>query len=264
MKLELLTKKPTSPTHSTPILFVHGMWCAAWCWADHFLPYFAARGYVAQALSLRGHGASEGRERLRWTSMVDYVTDLTQVVAEMERLPVLVGHSMGGLVLQHYLQRHDAPAAVLMASAPHWGLSWRLMLSFMQRFPRRISRVLTTRSLYALVCTPKLAQQLLLSPDITQDRLLASQQRLQDESLRALLDMVFGRRPRPGLVDTPILVLAAGNDRLISPSESYGLAHAYRADLAVVPEVAHAMMLDTGWQRAADAIIGWLGEQGVP
>lgn len=264
MKLELLTEKPNSGAHHTPILFVHGLWCAAWCWADFFLPYFAAHGYIVHALSLRGHGASEGRERLRWTSIADYVTDLTQVVAELERMPVLVGHSMGGLVLQHYLQRHDAPAAVLLASAPHRGLSWRLGLNLIQRFPSSVSRVLTTRSLYPLVSTPELAQQLFLSPDIGQDRLLAFQQRLQDESLRALLDMVFGRRPKPGLVDTPVLVLAAGNDRLISPSEGYGLAHAYRADIAVVPDVAHAMMLDTGWQQVADVIMRWLREQGVP
>jgi len=53
------------------------------------------------------------------------------------------------------------------------------------------------------------------------------------------------------MVDTPILVLAVGSDRLFSPAQMFGLAHAYRADLAAVPDIGHAMMLDLRWQRAA-------------
>ena len=61
MNLELIKSEPVSAAHPTPILFVHGMWHGAWCWAEHFLPYFAQHGYDSYALSLRGHGASEGR-----------------------------------------------------------------------------------------------------------------------------------------------------------------------------------------------------------
>ena len=46
MHLELLTQEPEATPHSTPFLFVHG----AWCWAEHFLPYFAQHGYVSHAL----------------------------------------------------------------------------------------------------------------------------------------------------------------------------------------------------------------------
>jgi pimeloyl-ACP methyl ester carboxylesterase len=37
-------------------------------------------------------------------------------------MPVLIGHSMGGMVIQKYLELHQIPAAVLMASAPPKGL----------------------------------------------------------------------------------------------------------------------------------------------
>ncbi len=68
MSIELLSRSPSSPSHPTPLLFIHGAWHGAWCWAEHFLDYFAAHGYAAHALSLRGHGNSPGRERLRWTA----------------------------------------------------------------------------------------------------------------------------------------------------------------------------------------------------
>ena len=64
MQLELITRKPTSAAHSTPILFVHGAWHGAWCWDEYFMPYFAQQGYTTFALSYRGHGNSDGRDSL--------------------------------------------------------------------------------------------------------------------------------------------------------------------------------------------------------
>ena len=118
MRLETIKEEPANDARSTPVLFVHGMSHAAWCWVEHFLPYFAQHGYVSHALSLRGHGSSEGRKRLRWTPLAEYVSDVAQVVDQMERSPVLVGHSMGGMIVQKYLELNGVPAAVLLASAP--------------------------------------------------------------------------------------------------------------------------------------------------
>ena len=52
------TKGAAGADHPVPLLFVHGAWHAAWCWDEHFLGYFADRGYRAVALSFRGHGDS--------------------------------------------------------------------------------------------------------------------------------------------------------------------------------------------------------------
>jgi hypothetical protein len=58
-------------------------------------------------------------------------------------------------------------------------------------------------------------------------------------------------------------VLAAADDHVLSPAEMYGLAHAYTANLEVIPEMGHVMMLDANWQRAADRILAWLHKRGV-
>jgi len=83
MQLEIITQEPPAKPHPTPILFVHGAWHGAWCWAEHFLPHFAERGYSAHALSLRGHGASAGRAQLRRTRIADYVADVAQVAGQL-------------------------------------------------------------------------------------------------------------------------------------------------------------------------------------
>ena len=120
MKIELLSQKPDKQTHSTPILFVHGAWHGAWCWQEYFLPYFAQNGWEVYALSLRGHGESDGG--IRWASGANYVADVAGVVEQIGRPPILIGHSMGGYVVQKYLEAHDAPAGVLLASIPPQGI----------------------------------------------------------------------------------------------------------------------------------------------
>ncbi len=53
MHLEVIAREPKANAHPTPLLFVHGMWHAALCWPEHFLPYFAELGYKSYALSLQ-------------------------------------------------------------------------------------------------------------------------------------------------------------------------------------------------------------------
>lgn len=262
MQLEVITREPAVDAQPTPVLFVHGMWHAAWCWSEHFLPYFAQHGYKSHALSLRGHGASEGRERLRWTPLAGFVSDVTQVVDQLESPPVLVGHSMGGMVVQKYLESRQAPAAVLLASAPPKGLI-SSTLRIARRHPLTFLKVSLTFSLIHNVKTPELYKEAFYSASITGKELTAYHARLQDESFRAYTDMVALNLPQPEKVNAPMLVLGATDDNLITPSEVEATAKAYNTRAEFFPDMGHAMMLDIGWQAVADRILDWLNEQGL-
>jgi len=262
MKLEIVKENPVSHVCSMPILFVHGMSHAAWCWAEHFLHYFARHGYISHALSLRGHGNSEGRERLRWTSLNQYVSDVAQAAGRMERPPVLVGHSMGGMIVQKYLESHEAPAAVLLASAPPQGVI-RATLRVALRHPLVFIKANLTMSMFPMVKVPQLAQEALFSADMPEDKVLSYSSQLQDESYRAYLDMMGLSLPRPERVKTPILVMGAADDRLISPSEVEATARAYHTRAEVFPDMAHDMMLEARWQAVADRILEWLSMRGL-
>jgi len=262
VNLETIKEAPVSDVRSTPILFVHGMSHAAWCWTEHFVPYFAQHGYVSHALSLRGHGSSEGRKRLRWTPLAEYVSDVAQVVGQMERPPVLVGHSMGGMIVQKYLESNRAPAAVLLASAPPQGVV-RATLRVALRHPLVFMKANLTMSMLPMLRTPQLAQEALFSADMPEDKVRSYFTRLQDESYRAYLDMMGLSLPRPERVKTPILVMGAADDRLISQSEVQATARAYQTQAEVFPDMAHDIMLEAGWRVVADRILGWLNEQGL-
>lgn len=260
MNLQIVKEEAVSGVHRTPILFVHGMWHAAWCWAEHFLPYFAQHGYVSYALSLRGHGGSEGRERLRWTSLADYVSDVTQVVGGMDRPPVVVGHSMGGMVVQKYLESNRAPAAVLLASAPPQGVV-AATVRVASRHPLAFLKANLTMSMYPLVKTPQLAREALFSAGMSEEKVRNYHARLQDESYRAYLDMMGLSLPRPKRVKTPLLALGAAEDSIFSPGEVEATARAYGTRAEVFPNMAHDMMLEDGWQTVTERILGWLNEQ---
>lgn len=262
MHLEVITKEPASVTHLTPILFVHGMWHAAWCWAEYFLPYFSQRGYVTYAVSLRGHGGSEGRERLRWTSLNDYVSDVAEVASQLKTPPILVGHSMGGVIIQKYLESHEAFAAVLLASAPPKGVIPATARVFF-RHPLAVVKANLTLSMFPVVSTPRLAQEALFSADMPEEEMMVYISQLQDESYRAYLDMLGLNLPRPERIEVPLLVLGAANDMIVSPEEVRATGRTYGVEAEFFPGMAHDMMLEAGWQKVADRILIWLHKQGL-
>jgi pimeloyl-ACP methyl ester carboxylesterase len=84
---------------------VHGGYVDVRCWQAHFLPYFASRGFDCYALDLSGHGHSEAREPLDTLSLDDYLADVLQVIADLGRTPVVIGHSMGAYLAERVLDR---------------------------------------------------------------------------------------------------------------------------------------------------------------
>ncbi|MDH4121558.1 MAG: lysophospholipase [Deltaproteobacteria bacterium] len=262
MKLEILRKTPKGTTKHPPVLFVHGMCHGAWCWQDQFLPYFAEQGYSAAALSLRGHGASEGRASLRWASIQNYVDDVAQAVKELGTPPILVGHSMGGFIVQKYLETHSAPAAVLLASVPPSGIMGP-SLRAAKHHPLLFAKVCLTFSIYPLIHTPALFKQLFLSPSYPDPLAEKYFSLAQDEAFRAYLDMLFFTRVRAKKVTTPLLVMGAADDNAIHVNEVKATARAHGTQAVILPHMGHDMMLETRWQATADGILEWLKNKGM-
>jgi len=260
MRLEIITPEQSATTRSTPLVFVHGAWHGAWCWQENFIPYFTHAGFAVYALSLRGHGNSEGRNQLRWARITDFVQDVASLAATLTPAPVLLGHSMGGLVIQKYLERYPAAAGVLLASVPPKGVL-ATTLRIARRHPKAFIKTNATLSLYPLIETPALAQEHFFSATMPKEQVMSYFPRLQDESYRAFLDMLVFSLPNPKQVTVPMLVLGAADDQIFYPSEVEATARAYQTVATVFPNMAHDMMLEAGWQAVADAILGWLDKQ---
>ncbi len=256
--LELLA----CPVEGTPppLLFVHGAYVGAWCWAEHWLPWFAAQGYPAYALSLRAHGRSAGRERLNSFGLADYAHDLLMASAQLERAPILIGHSMGALVVQKALERGiDCPAVILMCPVPPFGV-----------LPASFSLAFTRPALFAQIqamaaghrVSLDALQQAMFSGPLDADRLRRIYARMQPESSRALLDMSGWGLPQPWRTTrVPTLVLGAERDVLIPAALAESSAHMLGANYRLLEDLGHAVMLEAGWQDAARALLDWLEAQ---
>lgn len=258
-ELELLERRPATVRLRTPVLFVHGAYAGAWCWEEYFLPYFAEQGIHACAVSLRGHGGSAGRQQLAVTTLADYVDDVEQAVSRFPQPPVLVGHSMGGMVVQKYLERHaDVPGAVLMASVPPQGLglpTLRLML----RDPWLLWQVSLIQHVSPIYANPTTARRMGFSEAMPQAELERHQSRFGPESSRAIWDMTMTDLVCPWRIKTPpMLVLGGAKDALFTPRMVRATASAYGLEAEFFSDMAHVMMLEPGWQQVADRIIAWM------
>jgi pimeloyl-ACP methyl ester carboxylesterase len=257
--LEVIDKRPSREPHRASLLFVHGAWHGAWCWDEHFLDFFAEQGYRSLAVSLRGHGNSSAPKPMRLCSIADFVDDVASVANSLPQPPVVIGHSMGGFVVQKYLESHDAPAAVLVASIPPSGIT-KFLLRCIKRHPWRMARSLAmTKSLRGVAGTPEMAREIFFSELASEDDVLRYTAQLCEEyAARIALDLLRLNLPRPNLVTTPLLVLGAEDDVCFTQAEVRATAAAYRTEAEMYPKMSHDMMLDPGWVSVAERIHAWL------
>lgn len=255
--LEVRSHRPARSNAKPPLLFVHGGYCDAWCWDRYFLPWFAARGYAAHALSLRGHGASGGHETLFVAGLDDYAADVERVAAGLGAPPVLIGHSMGASVVERLLATRPVHAAALLAPVPPAGLgpiAGRLLAlqpEYLVNLQRLDAPHLAGDVLAAL-------RPLYFSTDVAPGVLAEALLHLGPESPRAILDLTLRWHDhRPGNEITP-LVLGAEGDRISTPADARATAELYETSAAIVPGLAHMMMLERNWEVAAEPLLEWL------
>lgn len=260
-KLELVYRR-AKQDDAVPVLFVHGIFCGAWVWEEHFLDWFSDQGYHAYALSVRGHGRSSAPDRLGQYTLSDYVEDLEDAIRTIEfshqQKPLLVGHSMGGMVVQRYLNKRQGQGAVLVCSVPPQGmvpLSWQ---SFWQE-PLLTIEMTQTYLMPELATTEQLRRYLFAGP-VAQDKLELWLSRLVPESQRLLWDMSWGNLPNPFEVrKTPIAVVGALQDRLIPKVIVNMTAATYNCKPRWI-ESGHGVMLDHNWQASAQVILDALAD----
>jgi pimeloyl-ACP methyl ester carboxylesterase len=237
----------------TGILLIHGGWHGPWCW-EGFADRLAGHGHDVRTVQLRGHDQRSGRI---WFRLRHYLEDVERAARQFAEPPVLVGHSMGGLLAQLHLERHPTRGAVLLASLPRagaLGVAARLAL----RHPLAMLKVNLLLSLKPLVASPALVRALLFTRDTPQRLVDSCHARLQDESYPTFLDMVALGLRRPGRVHAPVLVLGAERDSIIPVHLVRRTARAYHTQPEIFPAMGHHMALEPGWEDVADRVDAWV------
>ncbi len=271
-RLEVLHATPRAPRDAPPLLFVHGAFCGAWIWAESLMPALAEAGWTCAAVSLRGHGGSEGHETLPSTGMDDYVTDVLSVMAELPRAPVLVGHSMGGMVVQRVIEqfriaafRRDAPVAgaVLMSSVPPGGL-WGTWMHMVTHDPALLWQLGAIQAFGDQAATAEGIHRAMFAASAPTELTEAYMDRMQGESMKVQMDMTL--RAPPVAINgraIPMLVVGAEEDSFVPPWMARLTARTYDADCVILDNAGHAMMLGPACERTKAELTRWLEANGL-
>jgi pimeloyl-ACP methyl ester carboxylesterase len=250
--LEILERRPATDEGRPPLLFVHGLGHGAWCW-EHWLDAAAEAGHPAYAVSLRGHAGSPGR--LRTSLLKHYVDDVVATAAALPRPAVLVGHSMGGLVVQRALARYAAHAGVLVAPVPAHPAVGALM-RIARQHPLDALRIVAGGSL------PLRAEYLFAELEAEEAR--RHTDRCHGESALVQYQLLLHKPAPAPLGGAPVLVLASPDDRLIPLSGIRSTAARYGAELREFPGIGHDLMLDARRQEPLKVMLDWLATASRP
>jgi pimeloyl-ACP methyl ester carboxylesterase len=251
---------------SHPLIFVHGTGHGAWCWNEHFISYFTQRGYRTTAFDLRGHGQSEGREHLQSFRLSDYVEDTQSIIEAVHKetgfLPILIGHSLGGAIIENILetQPESIAGAVLLSPIPR-GEGWKQssIVSLKTFGLIRLIRILIAHKSELMYENAHIAQRAFFDPATPDDVVQSYWKRLQPESWMNGDTNRLGNTSPAYHGNVPLLFIGAEHDRVFPPSAIQATAHYYKpSDYKTASGVAHEMMLDSNWQEVADIIATWL------
>lgn len=250
-----------SPSGGRTILFVHGLLHGSWCWSEAWREYFHRQGIRTQVGNLPGHGAAAGaRSSHRWTSLNDYADAVVQMAAGYHPCPILVGHSLGALLIQMRLRQLNPPAVVLLAPTQPAAFRWSAWHHF-RRQPGLFLRVHRRRAPRLSIPSPGACRERFFSPTTPDHVVQGCFARLEEESYRVCLELLL--RPkivwRPEL-RVPVLVLGAGQDRSVPRHVTEGVARSYGVQAEFFDDAGHDLMLEPGWERVAERIVSWLRE----
>lgn len=248
------------------VVMIHGMWAGPWCWAG-YREMFEVAGWRCLVPPLPRHESDVRAgpdSHLGRLSLIDYADALAaQITAAGER-PIVIGHSMGGLLAQMLAARGLARAAVLLAPAAPAGV-WAIGPSVVRSF----WGVLTTWAFWRKPVrqTFEAASYSLLNR-LPPDERRQVYGRFGPESGRVvfeiglwLLDARHAARVDAQKVDCPMLVVGGREDRMTPPWASRRVARRYRATYREYEHHAHWLIGEPGWQEIAGEVLAWMNAQ---
>ncbi len=195
----------------TPLVFLHGIGGAARAWREE-IAAFGDR-YRAVAWDMPGYGASVPLASVSIVALADALQDFLQQIGA--RRPILVGHSIGGMIVQQWLIKHprDAAAVVLAQTSPAFGKAegdWQKQ--FIEARLGPLDRGETMKSL-----APSLVKELVGdNPDASGMQLARDcMGNVPEASYRAMVLALLGfdQRKALGEISIPTLVLSGSKDK---------------------------------------------------
>jgi pimeloyl-ACP methyl ester carboxylesterase len=250
---------------SQTIMMIHGMWQNDWCWHS-YKKYFEDKGYHCVTPILRYHDIdpkSDPPPALGTTSILDYADDLEREIKRLDSRPILMGHSMGGLLAQILGSRGLAKSLVLLTPVSPSGIVV-LKYSVWRSFWSSLTIWRVYRKPFRLTFNEAVYSMLQLFPERGQREIY---EHFVYESGRAAAEIgfwLFDSRKATYVdeskVTCPTLVIAGSEDGITPASVVKKVANKYKAvsTYKEFPNHSHWVIGEPGWQEIAQYVEGWL------
>lgn len=239
-----------------PVVLIHG----AFSQATHFAGWARAlseAGYDCHRPSLPGHGSSDPSALARLT-FADYLAALRQLIGTLGAPPVIIGHSMGGLLGQHLAATSRCAALVCVASAPPWPL-----IPPLRSLPLVAPMLPAALAGYPLHLDDATLRALALQ-DLAEEEQRQVLPTFGAESGRAFRAMILGLVRIPGRrFQGPVLCLSGSEDRIIANRTSRGIADYYAAQHEVFSQRGHWLIAPSAEDEVLTKVLVWLERQSI-
>ena len=252
---------------SKTIVLIHGMFMNSLCW-EKWIPYYESKGFriLAPAWPARDKSVEElclahpdpELAKLKLNHIVDH---MEAFIKDLDEKPAIIGHSMGGLVVQLLLQQDVAVAGIAIDPAPPAGVFTTEWSFIKANFPA-INPFLLNKPVqmtfehfqYAFVNTLPLDEQ-----RAAYDRYVVPESRgVPTSSLGAAGKVDFSKLRRP------LLITAGEKDHIIPASLNKSNYTKYKApsvtDFKEFAGRDHFLIGSRGWKEIADYCLEWLGK----
>ncbi|MGA7875087.1 MAG: alpha/beta hydrolase [Desulfoferrobacter sp.] len=247
------------------IFMIHGMWGGPWCW-ENYRRVFEAKGYRCITTTLPYHDMDPRGipdQRLGTTSLLDYADFLEHQIQKLDMKPIVMGHSMGGLLAQILGARALAKSLVLLTPASPSGIMalrpsvmrsfWSIQTTW--GFWRKPMRQTFDEAVYSMLHLLPAKEQ-----RETYDNLVYESGRAAWEIGYWLFDPKGASKVDESKVTCPVLVIAGTQDRITPASVVIRVARKYRgvSTYGEFQKHAHWVLAEPGWQEVAAYVAIWL------
>jgi pimeloyl-ACP methyl ester carboxylesterase len=246
------------------VIFAHGAFCGGWAF-EHFRLPFEARGLRCVAPDMRGHAPGSPRGAAANLSMSDYAADLARLIGDEEEPPILIGHSLGGLVAQMAAAKVPVRALVLLAPSPPWGVAGGSMgeaISAMSLYALGPFWLLPVDPDYASAKGYSLDRLPSAERHAIFERMVAESGRALWETLNWWLDPMTTTSVQPSAIQAPVLALSGERDHIHPPATVVQVAERLGGEFRTLKDMSHWLVAEPGWDLVADACLDWLEEKG--
>lgn len=246
-----------------PVVLIHGMWCTGANFG-RVIEGLRPRGHACHAPTLPAHEVGVSHPEVGNKSVAEYLSFLEDYVRQQDfkQAPILVGHSMGGLLAQQLAARVQPFALVLLTPAAPAGMLG-IRASNLVSFAPVVSRWGWWRRPqkpgFRRACTRAFN-------GVPTDKHRALYDGLVEESGRVVLELGFwpldgarAARLDAAQVRCPVYVVSCSEDRLTPAAVVRKVAALYpQASLRHYPGRGHWVLDDTDTDEMTQEIANWL------